>query len=599
MDAALIPSTGSVSLPLPLDAGASAPPSAMQGADFANLLGHLMNRAERQDLAASGFQAVPIGQQIEVITAAEPLPDAASLLAFARGQGLDEATLRALFDEGEVLAQAGLASAEGQAQGSGAQALQTQALQVLGVQAPLQTVPAPLEPAPAQDPGLALTSALALDVNRPVYLPPGEAASMPNPPVQQPKALVDTAAIRPLWSLPIAEPTLPHTTLAQAGPPALDAGQSLDPAAALVSVAAPPVIASPVIASPVIASPVPAAGAVLASAASQQVAAPQSPALSAAPAALASPVPSALAATAVPAQGVALPTAVASQARVSDLRWQASAATQIEALNPADGPDSQGSEPPLMDVLRLRLAPQEALTRRLAAMTGTGAQLSWAAVSGQPAAMALLRLEVRDLGLLTPSAPAAPGIEAAVMDAEPLAASSPVALGPEGGRSAPSSPSAPSAPWVSTAAQRAEQYEQLAQRLGEALGQRLQSQLERGQWKMQMRLDPAHLGRIDLDLDMNSGALDAVFRSDNQITRDLIAQGLPRLKESLSQSGTAVANVWVQGDSSRQSGGNPTPRRAPEPREQAANHSQPSQDLPVQATGNRTRQGTSAWDVLA
>ncbi|MFM7342281.1 MAG: flagellar hook-length control protein FliK, partial [Betaproteobacteria bacterium] len=354
-----------------------------------------------------------------------------------------------------------------------------------------------------------------------------------------------------------------------------------------------------VAASPVIASPVPAAGAVLASAASQQVAAPQSQALSAAPAALASPVPSALAATAVPAQGVVLPTAVASQARVSDLRWQASAATQIEALNPVDGPDSQGSEPPLMDVLRLRLAPQEALTRRLAAMTGTGAQLSWAAVSGQPAAMALLRLEVRDLGLLTPSAPAAPGIEAAVMDAEPLAASSPVALGPEGGRSAPSSPSAPSAPWVSTAAQRAEQYEQLAQRLGEALGQRLQSQLERGQWKMQMRLDPAHLGRIDLDLDMNSGALDAVFRSDNQITRDLIAQGLPRLKESLSQSGTAVANVWVQGDSSRQSGGNPTPRRAPEPREQAANHSQPSQDLPVQATGNRTRQGTSAWDVLA
>ncbi|MFM8624471.1 MAG: flagellar hook-length control protein FliK [Betaproteobacteria bacterium] len=584
MDAALIPSTGSVSLPLPLDAGASAPPSAMQGADFANLLGHLMNRAERQDLAASGFQAVPIGQQIEVITAAEPLPDAASLLAFARGQGLDEATLRALFAEGEVLAQAGLASAEGKAQGSGAQALQTQALQVLGVQAPLQTVPAQLEPAPAQDPSLALTSALALNVNRPVYLPPGEVASTPNPPVQQPKALVDTAAIRPPWSLPIAEPTLPHTTLAQAGPPALDAGQSLDPAAA-------PAL--------VVASPVPAVGAVLASAASQQVAAPQSQALSAAPAALASPVPSALAATAVPAQGVVLPTAVASQARVSDLRWQASAATQIEALNPADGPDSQGSEPPLMDVLRLRLAPQEALTRRLAAMTGTGAQLSWAAVSGQPAAMALLRLEVRDLGLLTPSAPAAPGIEAAVMDAEPLAASSPVALGPEGGRSAPSSPSAPSAPWVSTAAQRAEQYEQLAQRLGEALGQRLQSQLERGQWKMQMRLDPAHLGRIDLDLDMNSGALDAVFRSDNQITRDLIAQGLPRLKESLSQSGTAVANVWVQGDSSRQSGGNPTPRRAPEPREQAANHSQPSQDLPVQATGNRTRQGTSAWDVLA
>jgi flagellar hook-length control protein FliK len=190
-------------------------------------------------------------------------------------------------------------------------------------------------------------------------------------------------------------------------------------------------------------------------------------------------------------------------------------------------------------------------------------------------------------------------METPFMDAEPQTASGPVSLGPEAGRSSPSGASATSTPWVSTAAQRAEHYEQLAQRLGEALGQRLQSQLERGQWKMQMRLDPAHLGRIDLDLDMNSGALEAVFRSDNQLTRDLIAQGLPRLKESLSQSGTAVANVWVQGDSSRQSGGNPTPRRAPEPREQAAGHSQASQDLAVQAPGHRTRQGTSAWDVLA
>jgi flagellar hook-length control protein FliK len=143
-----------------------------------------------------------------------------------------------------------------------------------------------------------------------------------------------------------------------------------------------------------------------------------------------------------------------------------------------------------------------------------------------------------------------------------------------------------------------EQYEELAQRLGEALGQRLQSQLERGQWKVQMRLDPAQLGRIDLDLDMNAGALDAVFRSDNQLTRDLIAQSLPKLRDSLAQAGTAVANVWVQGDSSRQSGGNPTPERAPE-MPQASGRNTDSDEPVAAAASPRPRRGTSAWDVLA
>jgi flagellar hook-length control protein FliK len=152
--------------------------------------------------------------------------------------------------------------------------------------------------------------------------------------------------------------------------------------------------------------------------------------------------------------------------------------------------------------------------------------------------------------------------------------------------------------WSSSASQRMEQYEELAQRLGEALGQRLQSQLERGQWKVQMRLDPAQLGRIDLDLDMNAGSLEAVFRSDNQVTRDLIAQSLPKLRDSLAQAGTAVANVWVQGDSSRQSGGNPTPERAPEMHQDRSRDTD-SEEPAAAAASPRPRRGTSAWDVLA
>jgi hypothetical protein len=77
------------------DASSGASPAALRGADFANMLGHLMAPGGRQDLA--GLQALPIGPQMEVITVAEPLPDAASLSAFARGQGLDESMVRALF----------------------------------------------------------------------------------------------------------------------------------------------------------------------------------------------------------------------------------------------------------------------------------------------------------------------------------------------------------------------------------------------------------------------------------------------------------------------------------------------------------------------
>jgi flagellar hook-length control protein FliK len=118
-----------------------------------------------------------------------------------------------------------------------------------------------------------------------------------------------------------------------------------------------------------------------------------------------------------------------------------------------------------------------------------------------------------------------------------------------------------------------------------------------------MRMDPASLGRIDMELDMRAGGLDAVFRSDNPLTRELIAQGLPKLKESLSQSGTAVANVWVNGDSARQSGGNPTPHQNPssgawkQGEDDKGQGGQTAELAPV--TGVRQGSASSDWDVLA
>ena len=111
------------------------------------------------------------------------------------------------------------------------------------------------------------------------------------------------------------------------------------------------------------------------------------------------------------------------------------------------------------------------------------------------------------------------------------------------------------------AEQRAAQYQAVADQLGEAMAKRLMAQIERGQWKMQLRMQPAALGRIDVELDMHARGLDATFTSDNAVTRELMAQGSARLRDTLTQTGTTVASVVVNGDSGRQSGGNSTPGR--------------------------------------
>jgi len=110
--------------------------------------------------------------------------------------------------------------------------------------------------------------------------------------------------------------------------------------------------------------------------------------------------------------------------------------------------------------------------------------------------------------------------------------------------------------------ERAEQYEKLSQRLAEALGQRLTAQIARGDWKVEMALRPIDLGKIDIELTMEKGALQANFSASEAGTRDLIVNGLPKLKEILSQLGMEVATVNVNVRQEGQSGGNPTPGKA-------------------------------------
>lgn len=149
----------------------------------------------------------------------------------------------------------------------------------------------------------------------------------------------------------------------------------------------------------------------------------------------------------------------------------------------------------------------------------------------------------------------------------------------------------------SSAEQRQLQFQQLADRLGQAMAERLISQIERGIWKMQMRMDPASLGKINISLDMHKNGLTAIFASENSITRELISQGTAKLKESLTDSGMTVASVEVDSDQSRQSGGNSTHERNFSKEGESSSKERSTDKLVTNAMGQTSIK--DGWDILA
>ncbi len=104
---------------------------------------------------------------------------------------------------------------------------------------------------------------------------------------------------------------------------------------------------------------------------------------------------------------------------------------------------------------------------------------------------------------------------------------------------------------------RKELQSQLSQRLTQALGQRLSAQIERGSWRVEMDLHPSSLGRVEVQIEMRNGELEANFLSSNPTTRDLLQESLPRLREMLDQFGTNTAYQGLGSGYKGQSDGNP------------------------------------------
>ena len=90
---------------------------------------------------------------------------------------------------------------------------------------------------------------------------------------------------------------------------------------------------------------------------------------------------------------------------------------------------------------------------------------------------------------------------------------------------------------------RQDDYMQLSRQLTDALGKRLTAQIQRGSWQVEMDLHPKSLGRIEVQLEMKNGELEARFITANATTRDLINEGMPRLREALQEHGTETASI--------------------------------------------------------
>ena len=273
-------------------------------------------------------------------------------------------------------------------------------------------------------------------------------------------------------------------------------------------------------------------------------------------------------------------------------------AVQSQSLTATDNLAEIAPELGPLDAMRMRMMPAwENMTRQLAKLNGTDQVADW----GQLCSNILSSKEqctdgkevLLDLGINDPSLMSALDALQDQSNTGSVNLDSARNTASSGALGAAATSAALANPGMTD---RAAQIQDLADKLGKAMGERLQEQLERGEWKLQLKLNPAHLGRIDVELDMNATGLDAVFKTDNMLTRELIAQGMNKLRDSLAQSGMTVANVWVNSENQKGSGGNSTPRQDSEP-DNTVNNS--VSEVKVAESRIKELRSSDAWDTLA
>ncbi len=144
--------------------------------------------------------------------------------------------------------------------------------------------------------------------------------------------------------------------------------------------------------------------------------------------------------------------------------------------------------------------------------------------------------------------------------------------------------------------QRSENIQNLAEKMGQAVGQRILSEIEKGQWHLKLSLRPATLGHIEVEIRMRSGEMDAVFTAPQAVTRELLQDGMSKLKDTLNQMGMDVASMQVGDGQTQKRGGESTPRQTGKITttdvDESKSTASQSASLP------RMKMGLDGWDVL-
>ncbi len=144
-----------------------------------------------------------------------------------------------------------------------------------------------------------------------------------------------------------------------------------------------------------------------------------------------------------------------------------------------------------------------------------------------------------------------------------------------------------------------EVYDQLSDKLATEMAARMHKQLSDGQWKMKFGLRPAHLGGVEIQLEMKDGKLDAVFRAENAMTRDLLQNSTQRLRDALQNFGINAGFVQVGqngGQSQQNASGNSTPQSQVRDNSSVGTN---TSDTTAQVVANRGKDSSSLLDLYA
>ena len=85
----------------------------------------------------------------------------------------------------------------------------------------------------------------------------------------------------------------------------------------------------------------------------------------------------------------------------------------------------------------------------------------------------------------------------------------------------------------------------LSERFSQVLTDRLVQNVKSGNYNLRFNVHPRELGTVDIAMEVRDGRLDAQISSTNPITRDLLSESLPRLRDALQAGGLQLSNLEV------------------------------------------------------